>query len=228
MLDVLRALQEVAAWQATAAAEGESALPDAVVRLAAEMLTEARINPQGFDGALSVAFKDAARGLDRVSLAVTGLSWLGSGVPSVEQELSRLVSLARREITLCAYSITSGARPFLSSLKSLAAEGVVVTLVVNDFTGQPTDVQAELRGTTPSMGDRWRVLSFEPRATRTELHAKILAVDRAAALVGSANLSFHGMVSNHEMAVVVRGPLAARIAERVDALVKETRPIPST
>jgi cardiolipin synthase len=55
---------------------------------------------------------------------------------------------------------------------------------------------------------------------QTDLHAKVLVVDRSIALVGSANLSFHGMVSNHEMALVVRGPTAEVIAERFDMLAR--------
>lgn len=224
MLDILHVLQEVAAWQESRAGE-ETAPPEAVARLATEILVEAERGSELLTAALSVAFQEAARSLDRVSLAVTGLSWVGAGVPSVEQQISRLIRLARREITLCTYSITSAALPLVSSLKALAGEGVQVTLVVNDFSGQPTDVQAQLTDATRLLGERWRVLSFEPRTTRTELHAKILVVDRDSALVGSANLTFHGMVSNHEMALVVRGPLVARVAERVDALLKETRPV---
>ena len=38
------------------------------------------------------------------------------------------------------------------------------------------------------------------------------------ALVGSPNLTFHGMMSAHELAVVIRGPAAEAIASRVDRL----------
>lgn len=136
-----------------------------------------------------------------------------------------LVRSARREVTLCAYAITSGALPLLSDLREVARQGVMVTLVVNEFSRQPGDVQVFLREVAGSVGHRWRLLTFEPRDTRTELHAKVLVVDRDAALVGSANLTFHGMVSNHEMALVVRGPIATLIADRVDALLGETRPV---
>jgi len=224
VLDILHVLREVIASQESRAGV-EMTPSDALTRLAAEILIEAESGSEQLAAALWAAFQEAARSLDLVSLAVTGLSWLGAGVPSVEQEMSRLIRLARREVALCAYSITSGALPWISSLKALAGEGVRVTLLVNDFSGQPTDVRAQLTDAGRLLGERWRVLSFEPRTTRTELHAKILVVDRASALVGSANLTFHGMVSNHEMALVVRGPLAARIAERVDTLLKETRPV---
>jgi phosphatidylserine/phosphatidylglycerophosphate/cardiolipin synthase-like enzyme len=52
------------------------------------------------------------------------------------------------------------------------------------------------------------------------LHAKVLVADRSAALVGSSNLTFHGLVSSHELAVLVRGPLAGEIADRIDMLAR--------
>ena len=53
----------------------------------------------------------------------------------------------------------------------------------------------------------------------TKLHAKCLVVDRLDALVTSANFTFHGMESNLELGLRVRGPQAGAIAERFDHLI---------
>lgn len=222
MIDIWSALQEVSA-EPRPGSSGEGF--DAAARLTADVLAEATRGAAGLREALTSGLRDAARRLDHVSLAVTGLAWLGSGVPSVEQEIVRLVKRARREITLCAYSISTGALPLLTELEEAARQGVTVRFVVNDFGGQPVEVQGHIRRAAGTHRERWNVLAFEPRITRTELHAKVLAVDRAVALVGSANLTFHGMVSNHEMALIVQGPTAALIASRLDSLLRETRPV---
>ena len=62
----------------------------------------------------------------------------------------------------------------------------------------------------------------------TKLHAKCLVVDRLDALVTSANFTFHGLESNLELGLRVRGPQAAAIAERFDHLIASTvlRPWP--
>ena len=53
----------------------------------------------------------------------------------------------------------------------------------------------------------------------TKLHAKCLVVDRLDALVTSANFTFHGLESNLELGLRVRGPQARAIAERFDHLI---------
>lgn len=58
-----------------------------------------------------------------------------------------------------------------------------------------------------------------PNHPYTKLHAKCLVVDRLDALVTSANFTFHGLDSNLELGLRVRGPQAAAIAERFDHLI---------
>lgn len=189
---------------------------DALDRLTAALELTAR-DAAALRGAVEVGLVSAARRLDRVSLAVTGLGWLGAGAPSVEQELRGLVRGARREIAICAYSITTSALPLLSEIDEVVAQGVTATLVVNALAEQSADVRAFLR-TAARAGDRWRVYDFAASGPSAELHAKAVVVDRSTALLGSANLSFRGLVANHEMALVVRGPTAEAIASRIDML----------
>ena len=58
-----------------------------------------------------------------------------------------------------------------------------------------------------------------PEHPYTKLHAKCLVVDRLDALVTSANFTFHGLESNLELGLRVRGPQAGAIAERLDHLI---------
>ena len=59
----------------------------------------------------------------------------------------------------------------------------------------------------------------KPEHPYTKLHAKCLVVDRLDALVTSANFTFHGLESNLELGLRVRGPQAGAIAERFDHLI---------
>jgi cardiolipin synthase len=223
MLDIAAALEEVTRRQgALQAAAPSPESPDAVSQLASSILEHARRDPAALPLALRGALNEVSRRLDRVSLAVTGLAWLGSGIPSVEQEMISLVRGANRELVLCAYSITAGAMTLLREMREVVAQGVTATLIVNGFGRQPADIQGYLKNAAHTFPQRWKLLDFTPPNSQSELHAKVLAVDRSVALVGSANLSFHGMVSNHEMAVVLRGPAAEAIVARLDMLAQGT------
>jgi cardiolipin synthase len=172
----------------------------------------------GFVANLHRSLLDSAKRLDQVSLAVTGLAWLGAGVPSVQQEAVSLVQAARFEVTICAYSITSGANPLLELISQVANQGVTTTLLLNDFYNQALESQRLLLNMAHAGAGRIRLFNFRPDNAHAQLHAKVLVVDRNAALIGSANLSFHGMVANHELAVVIKGPTTEEIAARLDSL----------
>lgn len=219
MLDVAAALDEIIRSQA---GEHVPAPPehstDLVSRLVTSILEHATNNAEMLPGMVRTALSEAARRLNKVSLAVTGMAWLGSGIPSVDQEIVSLVRGARHEIALCAYSMTAGGMAFLREMRDVAGQGVITTVIVNEFVRQPQEIQSYLIDAVRMLPQQWRVLDFVPPFPQSELHAKVLVVDRAAALVGSPNVSFHGMFSNHEMAVVVRGPLAETVAARVDML----------
>jgi len=58
------------------------------------------------------------------------------------------------------------------------------------------------------------------------LHAKLIVVDRSIALVGSSNLSWKGLILNHELAVLIEGPTAAKVGNLIDVLAKDTRTKP--
>ncbi len=192
--------------------------PDSVSKLASELVNAAREDAAGLAADLYQSFLQSAPRLNRASLAVTGLSWLGAGVQSVQQECLSIIRSARRELTLCAYSITAGAGTLIDEIADVARQRVIVTLIINNVRNQPADIRDRLRTWGATVATNIRLFDFNTDDPQHQLHAKVITADRTIALVGSANLSFHGMVSNHELAVVLRGPIAEEIAVRLDTL----------
>lgn len=175
--------------------------------------------PAGLVQALKEAVSLAAERVDHVSLAVTGPGWLGGGVPAVERMLADLVASAQQEIMLTAYSVTSGSDRIWTEFEQALATGIRVALVIDRLDQQHKDTRSLLFGLARRFPDAFALYDFTGQDERTGLHAKVLVVDRHVALVGSANLSLRGMVTAHEMATIVRGPTADRIAQRLDALI---------
>lgn len=168
---------------------------------------------------LDEALKDLLERMDTVQVAVTGVGWVGGGIPSVERTLLDCIGAATREILLTAYSITSGSNRVLEALEKALATGVKCVLLVNQLEEQPADVRAFLLKVAREYPAVAAVYDW-PRANGAEgLHAKVVVVDRSVALVGSANLSARGLVTAHELAVVVRGPAADLIGSVVDRVV---------
>ena len=64
------------------------------------------------------------------------------------------------------------------------------------------------------------LMNFQPEDGREDLHAKLIVIDHKTALVGSANLTFKGMVMNHELTVKLTGHAAQTVGSLIDRLSK--------
>lgn len=148
-----------------------------------------------------------------VRVGVTGLEWLGGGTGSAENLVREVVLRAHHEILMTIYSITTGGNDVLTWIESRVAAGVKVIILVNHLDSQAgrhllLDLADNAAG---------RVEIYDHRAS-APLHAKCLVVDRLSAVVGSANLSFYGMVASHELVLAVDGPAASEIGSLIDRL----------
>jgi len=156
-----------------------------------------------------------------IKVVVTGSAWMGKGTGSVESAIEDMLHGAKDEIQIAAFRITEGGAQFLRLLEESLARGVHATLIVNKFSSQPKVVQ----NTLDNMAIRFPhfvQVDFDPDSKAQDLHAKIIVVDRSVALVGSPNLSWKGLVLNHELAVVLSGPVAGTIAHLLDLLVMDS------
>jgi cardiolipin synthase len=153
--------------------------------------------------------------INRVTIVATGERLVGHGVRSFDAVVRELLADARREIQVAAYRFDRSALPLLQALEDAAERGIRVTVVADTLDDQPEPVRAVLQ--------RWlrrgnpAVVDFRA-SSGSLLHAKVLVADRARALVGSANFTWGGLVTNHEIGVLVEGDGAWTIARMLDAL----------
>lgn len=151
-----------------------------------------------------------------VKVVVTGIAWMGGGIGSIESALEKLFKEANQEIVMTVYAISSGSDLVFEWLEAALARGVKVRIVVNRFHSQhPGAVRRllDLAGTY----NHCELFSFSGEE-ENDLHAKVIAVDRKVALIGSSNLSRRGLQANHELAVVVEGTEVDVIASALDRL----------
>lgn len=150
-----------------------------------------------------------------IHLVVTGVSWMGGGIGSIESALEQLIREAQQEIDLTAYSITSGADVLFDWLEAALVRGIKVRLIVNRKDEQPAGMVSRLVSLA-HIYPHFELYDFTTE--RAALHAKMIIADRRVALIGSSNLSKSGLLNNHEIAVVIRGAVAqtaASVLERI-------------
>jgi cardiolipin synthase len=108
----------------------------------------------------------------------------------------------------------------MDGIEQAVATGVRTRLIVDRFDGQEPAVRQRLQHLAGQFPAILTIHDFAGGSGRSHLHAKALVVDRRKAVIGSANLTFHGMMTAHELAVVIEGPAAEAIAGRIDLLLQ--------
>ena len=159
---------------------------------------------------------------ETLAIAVTGTAWMGGGVGSVQSAIEELFDEADCEIQIAVYEMTAGATKFLNRLRVCLAGGIRVTMIINRYTDKPLPIRNRLEFFAKRY-PHFEILNFQPENKMEDLHAKIIIIDRNKALVGSANLTWKGLVGNHELAVMVYGPTASKISELFDKLSQDHR-----
>lgn len=154
---------------------------------------------------------------NKVNVVVTGTEWMGGGVGSIETVIADLFKTAKSELCISAYAIGNSSDLIFEWLENALQRGIKVKMLINRLDEQPIEVRGRLRNFL-IIYPHFTLYEFKS-AEGIDLHAKIIAVDRRKALVGSSNLSRRGLISNFEMGLLVEGSVAGTITNTLDKLI---------
>ena len=156
--------------------------------------------------------------MSRIKVVVTGPELMIHGTRGFETLLEEITSSAQEEIILVAYLITDAALHMIEILKRAIERGVKTSVIVNSVENVDKSVRRCFSEIQRKHPDCFRMIYFKEK-TGANLHAKMVIVDRKKVLIGSANLSWGGMVGNYELGVLIEDGetawLMARIADRI-------------
>lgn len=148
------------------------------------------------------------------AILATGDRLVGGGVRSFESVIIDLIRSARSEIQIAAYSFDPSFVGVLEELSHIGKTGVRITIVTRAIPTQHPKVRTALK----RLAEDQRVVEF-PDSPAGRLHMKVLVIDRNNAIVGSANFTMGGLISNHELGVWLTGQEAWQIGSLLDRLV---------
>lgn|GEM_PF-656452 len=146
--------------------------------------------------------------VERIQLVATGHKWIGYGVGSFFSVTQNLLDSAVNELALTVYIITD--EEIVESVRNALDRGVSAHIFINDRPGQKTKETPKVI----SLGEEYSQLRIH-LIKENVLHAKVLVADAQKVLLGSANPTFQGMVTNYEMGVLIE---SGKIAQKVLSL----------
>jgi phosphatidylserine/phosphatidylglycerophosphate/cardiolipin synthase-like enzyme len=154
-----------------------------------------------------------------VDFAVSGKYWVGETGDSILNTIREVSAIAKEEVQLTVYSFGTEIVEFGNILSKILDKGVRIQMIVNRFSKQPPKSIAMILS-LKSKHRHLTVLDFNSANILENLHAKIIVVDRQWALVGSSNISWHGHISNHELAIILKGDIVEQISSMLDRLAR--------
>ena len=159
------------------------------------------------------AYRDASRSRPEVTPVWTGPPSLVPGQRLTLAVVAGLIDAAESEIVLVSYA-TFPSIEVRDALARASARRVKITTLLERTVDNPV-----FSGSSNPLGDLPHESLAWPAGVRpagASMHAKILVVDRKSALVGSANLTGHGVERNLECGLLIRGGrLPAALVEHV-------------
>lgn len=199
-----------------AAASSSSAVRHACVELTT-FVPDA--SPEFISGVLVGASAAAAAGRAAMSVDVvwTGPSSVVTSSRLTSAVVVQLIDEASSHLLLASFA-TQDERSVVDALVRAAARDVDVVLLLERPQDNATFHQhAQPLGAVAARRLTW---SGMQRPAGASMHAKVLVVDGAAALVGSANITAYAFDRNLECGLLVRGgPVPRRIWDHVQSLV---------
>lgn len=151
-----------------------------------------------------------------ITILATGDRFVGHGIRAIEPVLWEMIGSAQSELHMAVYRFDPEASVILDLVERALQSGVRLLLITNDLHSQADVISSRLEAFAVNYSHA-RIIDFAASAGGF-LHAKAIVADRAKAIVGSANLTAGGLGTNHEIAILVEGESAWRIASLIDLL----------
>jgi len=115
--------------------------------------------------------------------------------------LKEMITSAQKNITLTGYSISDHFDDLLDLIHLKSKQGITVELFLNNY----NETKHIFKDINISNRSFFKVYSYSgiDGDEMASLHAKTMIVDEHKVFISSANLSYHGMVSNIEIGVMI-------------------------
>lgn len=147
-----------------------------------------------------------------MQIIASGDKWIGYGIRTFPAVVKELIDKSEKSIIITIYMISD--KIIIDNIKNALKRNVLVELFIYyptpEINFNATNELSELTGRYTNL----RIHKVEKKM----LHAKVLVVDYKYLMIGSANLTFGGMIKNYELGVLIEDK---EIASEVASLIKK-------
>ena len=149
-----------------------------------------------------------------VKILATGDRWVGSGIRAFSETTKELIDRAQNCLSMTVFALSDD--QIIEKLRLALERGVSVGIYLNS---SGTSISEEYREKVNELENRYSNLNLF-KIENDVLHSKVIISDLNRAIVGSANVTFAGMVTNYELGMEIDNPA---ISHKLETLLRKLR-----
>ena len=149
-----------------------------------------------------------------VKILATGDKWVGNGIRAFSETTKELIDRTQDSLSLTIFALSDD--QIIEKLRLALERGVSVEIYLNYSS---TSISEEYLRKLKELENKYLNLNVF-RVENNVLHSKVIISDMKKAIVGSANTTFAGMVTNYELGVEIDIPA---IAHKLEMLLRRLR-----
>jgi hypothetical protein len=155
---------------------------------------------------------------EKVELVITAPNSFKLNARKTTIAVKELIATAKTSITITGYSISDYFKEIIDEILNKSKKGVYVNFYINDLESK----KEQLDKIFLYRGRYLKIFEYNNKSDdkMAALHAKVIVVDGYKSFISSANLSYHGMVGNIEVGVLIESEKKAR---NLEELLRELR-----
>jgi len=151
-------------------------------------------------------------------IVATGDKLIGGGVRTIYTCIEDMIESAEHDILIATFSMSQNIKELLNLLEAKLKLGVELIIIINRLQEQSEEIKNYLQYLENNY-DFIKIINFSKIDPGSELHMKVIVVDRKKALIGSANFTWKGLLDNYEIAVYFEGEKADEIYQLISKII---------
>ena len=158
------------------------------------------------------------------SLVWTSPSIFHNSADNTKSVILRLISSAKKSITIIGYVMDYGVKDVLTSLKEVAEKHTLKIII--DRADKPPEGRRKMRSPQKIIERAWpstlkipEIYKYAKHSSETVLHAKMIVIDSEKILVTSANLTGRAIHGNLEIGILHNGNTAKKADNLISDLI---------
>lgn len=145
-------------------------------------------------------------------IVASGKKWIGNGIRSTNNVINQLIDESYEKILLTIFVVTD--EEILKNIEAALKRKIEVDIFIN--IDEEDYINEKILNKLIQLKPKYDNLSLY-EIIEEKIHAKIVIVDSKKLLIGSANLTYHGLNKNYELGILIED---SEVAYDVETIIK--------